>query len=363
MIAGFIYFGIMEMYMQRALELAAQGLGKVAPNPMVGCVLVHNSVIIGEGWHQRYGGAHAEVNAIHAVQDKALLKECTLYVTLEPCNHIGLTPPCTDLIIEFGIPRVVIAVQDPNPLVSGQGIERLQKAGITVQTGVLEKEARWQNRRFFTFHEKKRPYIILKWAETKDGFMDILRENGELGSFAISGHESKVLVHKWRTEEAAILVGSRTVFIDNPQLTARHWPGKDPVRIVIDANLKVPRTHHIFEDRGRTIVFNRLETRPIFNIEYIQLNFAEEILPRIMDYMRYEKLTSVIVEGGAATLGRFLELGLWDEIRRFRAPMNLEKGLKAPAIELTPDEIVPVGEDSLELYFQSTPPAETRISI
>ena len=356
MIQAFLYFGSMEMYMQRALELAAQGLGKVAPNPLVGCVIVHNDTIIGEGFHHRYGGAHAEVNAIQSVENKALLSESTLYVTLEPCNHQGLTPPCTDLILEHKIPHVVIAARDTNSKVAGGGIERLEKAGVKVTVGVLEEQARWQNRRFFTFHEQHRPYIILKWAETKDGFMDIQRDNGETGSFSISGKDAKVQVHKWRTEEASILVGSRTVFIDNPQLTARHWPGKDPVRIVIDANLKVPRTHRIFEDRGRTIVFNRLETRTIFNIEYIQLNFAEEILPRIMDYLRYEKLTSVIVEGGAATLGRFLELGLWDEIRRFRAPMNLEKGLSAPHIELTPYQTLDVGFDKLDMYYKNTPP-------
>lgn len=346
----------MEMYMQRALELAAQGLGKVAPNPLVGCVIVNQDTIIGEGFHQRFGGMHAEVNAINSVTDKNLLSDSTLYVTLEPCNHQGLTPPCCDIILEHKIPRVVIATLDSNPLVSGKGVERLRQAGVNVQVGVLEEKARWQNRRFFTFHERYRPYIILKWAETKDGFMDILRENGETGSFAISGKDAKVLVHKWRTEEASILVGSRTVFIDNPQMTARHWPGKDPVRIVIDANLKVPRTHKIFEDRGRTIVFNRLETRPIFNIEYIQLNFAEEILPRIMDYLRYEKLTSVIVEGGAATLTRFLELGLWDEIRRFRAPMNLDKGLKSPVLDLKPYETVTIGEDQLDFFYQQIPP-------
>ncbi len=353
----------MEMYMRRAIELAEQGMGKVAPNPLVGCVIVHQDKIIGEGFHQRYGGAHAEVNAIQSVENKDLLKDSTLFVTLEPCNHTGFTPPCTHLILEHKIPRVVIATRDSNPVVAGKGVELLQKAGVNVQVGLLEDLARWQNRRFFTFHEKYRPYIILKWAETKDGFMDIAREHGETGSFAISGKEAKIQVHKWRTEESAILVGSRTVFIDNPQLTARHWPGKDPVRIVIDANLKVPRTHKIFEDRGRTIVFNRLETRPIFNIEYIQLNFAEEILPRIMDYLRYEKLTSVIVEGGSATLGRFLELGLWDEIRRFRAPMNLEKGLKAPTLNLKPYESIAVGVDVLELYYQSNPPEGFHISI
>jgi diaminohydroxyphosphoribosylaminopyrimidine deaminase/5-amino-6-(5-phosphoribosylamino)uracil reductase len=342
----------MEMYMKRALELAAQGMGNVAPNPLVGCVIVYEDQIIGEGFHQRYGGAHAEVNAINSVDDKSLLQKSTLYVTLEPCNHQGLTPACTELIITHKIPKVVIATVDPNPLVSGKGIARLREVGIQVELGLLEEEARWMNRRFNTFHEKQRPYIILKWAETQDGFMDILRENGETGSFAISGKESKVMVHRWRTEESAILVGSRTVFIDNPQLTARHWEGKDPVRIVIDANLKVPRTHRIFEDRGRTIVFNRLETRPIFNIEYVQLNFAEEILPRIMDYLRYEKLTSVIVEGGAATLGRFLELGLWDEIRRFKAPMKLEAGLKAPIIDGIPAETLQVGDDILEVYYR-----------
>jgi diaminohydroxyphosphoribosylaminopyrimidine deaminase/5-amino-6-(5-phosphoribosylamino)uracil reductase len=342
----------MEMFMKRAVELAAQGMGNVAPNPLVGCVIVFEDKIIGEGYHQRYGGAHAEVNAINSVDDKSLLQKSTLYVTLEPCNHQGLTPACTELIITHKIPKVVIATIDPNPLVSGKGIERLREAGIQVELGLLEEEARWMNRRFITFHEKQRPYIILKWAETQDGFMDILRENGETGSFAISGKEAKTMVHRWRTEEAAILVGSRTVFIDNPQLTARHWEGKDPVRIVIDANLKVPRTHRIFEDRGRTIVFNRLETRPIFNIEYVQLNFAEEILPRIMDYLRYEKLSSVIVEGGAATLGRFLELGLWDEIRRFKAPMKLEAGLRAPIIEGGPRETIQVGEDVLEVFYR-----------
>ncbi len=338
--------------MKRALELAAQGMGNVAPNPLVGSVIVYEDRIIGEGFHQRYGGAHAEVNAINSVEDKSLLEKSTLYATLEPCNHQGLTPACTELIIANKIPKVVIATIDPNPLVSGKGIARLREVGIQVELGLLEEEARWMNRRFITFHEKQRPYIILKWAETQDGFMDILRENGETGSFAISGKEAKVMVHRWRTEEATILVGSRTVFIDNPQLTARHWEGKDPVRIVIDANLKVPRTHRIFEDRGRTIVFNRLETRPIFNIEYVQLNFAEEILPRIMDYLRYEKLSSVIVEGGAATLGRFLELGLWDEIRRFIAPMKLEAGLKAPIIEGSPSETIQVGEDILEVYYR-----------
>lgn len=348
----FFLFCSMEMFMKRALELAAQGMGNVAPNPLVGCVITYDDRIIGEGFHQRYGGAHAEVNAINSVEDKSLLGISTLYVTLEPCNHQGLTPACTELIIANKIPKVVIATVDPNLLVSGKGIERLSEAGIQVELGLLEEEARWMNRRFVTFHEKQRPYIILKWAETQDGFMDILRENGETGSFAISGKEAKTMVHRWRTEEAAILVGSRTVFIDNPQLTARHWEGKDPVRIVIDANLKVPRTHRIFEDRGRTIVFNRLETRPIFNIEYVQLNFAEEILPRIMDYLRYEKLTSVIVEGGAATLGRFLELGLWDEIRRFKASMKLEAGLKAPIIEGSLAETMQVGEDVLEVYYR-----------
>jgi diaminohydroxyphosphoribosylaminopyrimidine deaminase/5-amino-6-(5-phosphoribosylamino)uracil reductase len=342
----------MEMFMKRALELAAQGMGNVAPNPLVGCVIVYEDQIIGEGFHQRYGGAHAEVNAINSVDDKSLLQKSTLYVTLEPCNHQGLTPACTELIISHKIPKVVIATVDPNPQVSGKGIARLSEAGIQVELGLMEEEARWMNCRFITFHEKQRPYIILKWAETQDGFMDILRENGETGSFAISGKEAKTMVHRWRTEEAAILVGSRTVFIDNPQLTARHWEGKDPVRIVIDANLKVPRTHRIFEDRGRTIVFNRLETRPIFNIEYVQLNFAEEILPHIMDYLRYEKLTSVIVEGGAATLGRFLELGLWDEIRRFKAPMKLEAGLKAPIIDGIPAETLQVGDDILEVYYR-----------
>ena len=333
--------------MERALLLAERGLGFVAPNPLVGCVIVHNDLIIGEGWHREFGKEHAEVNAIHSVENNELLPYSTLYVTLEPCNHQGKTPPCTDLILKYKIPEVIIASSDPNPLVAGKGIEKLKTNNVKVKTGILERESRLLNRRFFTFHEKKRPYIILKWAETSDGVIDKERQRGETGSFQISSEETGSLVHRWRSEEAAILVGKTTAIIDDPFLTARKWPGKNPIRVLIDPSLKVSKDAHILDGAVKTIIFNRLETKTIFNNQFVQLDFSKNVLPDIMMFLHYEGIQSVIVEGGARTLDYFIEAGLWDEARIIRSPLMLGKGLKSPAIPEGKSRISCVGKDML----------------
>ena len=268
----------MQKYMQRALELAAFGIGNVAPNPLVGCVIVHNDKIIGEGWHQKFGGPHAEVNAINSVNNKQLLAESTLYVTLEPCNHHGKTPPCVDLILQYKIPNVVIATLDVNPIVSGKGVARLKENGVEVSFGILAQEAQFQNRRFITFHQKKRPYIILKWAQSADGFIDKKREIGEKGSFQISGKAAQIALHQWRSEEAGILVGKNTALIDNPKLNTRLWEGNNPVRIIIDTNLEVPRTHHIYDNSVRTLIFNRLERGGLYILEDLLCTYLEDEL-------------------------------------------------------------------------------------
>lgn len=318
--------------MRRALELAALGRGQVSPNPMVGCVIVHDATqrIIGEGWHQRYGEAHAERNAIHAVQpaDLPLLPDSTAYVTLEPCSHYGKQPPCANLLIEKGIGRVVCCNDDPNPLVGGQGFEKLEQAGIRVERELLAEEGRWQNARFFTFMERQRPYIILKWAETSDGYM------GAPGGLPvqISGPLSQRLVHRWRGEEDAIMVGTNTARNDNPRLNTRLWPGKNPIRIVIDRHNTLPPNLHLFDGSQQTIVIN--ETGLLGGLA----SLVEQ------------KITSVLVEGGAALLTSFLSEGLWDEMRVFRSPTLLGDGIKAPTVRgrLVSREMI--GDDELTIY-------------
>ena len=337
--------------MQRALELAAFGNGNVAPNPLVGCVIVHNDKIIGEGWHQKFGGPHAEVNAINSVNNKQLLAESTLYVTLEPCNHHGKTPPCVDLILQYKIPKVVIATLDVNPIVSGKGVARLKENGVAVICGILEQEAQFQNRRFITFHQKKRPYIILKWAQSADGFIDKKREIGEKGSFQISGKAAQIALHQWRSEEAGILVGKNTALIDNPKLNNRLWEGNNPVRIIIDTNLEVPRTHHIYDNSVRTIVFNRLDTRTIFSTQLIQLDFSQPVIPKILEYAAYENIQSILVEGGAYTIQQFIQANLWDEARVITSATNFNEGLSAPTIAIQPNSISMLGNDKLEVFY------------
>lgn len=341
--------------MFRCLELAKNGLGNVAPNPMVGCVIVHNNKIIGEGYHQYYGKAHAEVNAIASVKNKALLSESTLYVNLEPCAHFGKTPPCADLIIKNNLKKVVIGCIDTYSEVAGKGIERLKNAGIEVVVGVLESESLALNKRFFTFHTKKRPYIILKWAETNDGFIDIDRNCKERSNDIdnwITSPLSKKLVHKWRSEEAAIMVGTNTALNDNPQLNVREWTGNNPIRIVLDLNLRLPKTLHLFDKTIPTLVFNYKKESVEKNLEFIQLNPTQPLLPQLVEVLHQKNILSVIIEGGATLLQSFITENLWDEARVFIGNKSFKKGLKAPNLNLSPVYQEKISDDVLLMYQQ-----------
>ncbi|HET7178899.1 MAG TPA: bifunctional diaminohydroxyphosphoribosylaminopyrimidine deaminase/5-amino-6-(5-phosphoribosylamino)uracil reductase RibD [Chryseosolibacter sp.] len=316
-----------EVYMRRALELARNGHGNVSPNPLVGCVIVHDGKIVGEGWHRKYGEAHAEVNAIAAVEDKQILEESTLYVTLEPCSHTGKTPPCADLIVKHRLKKVVIATQDVNPLVAGTGIKRLRDAGITVITDVLAQEAKELNMRFFTYMEKKRPHIILKWAETSDGF--IARRNND--SRWISDLYSRQLVHKWRSEEDAVMVGSGTAWYDNPKLNVRDWSGRDPIRVVIDRYLKLGPNQNLFNHAQTTLCYNLVKEEAQQNLQYVQLG-EQDFLQSVVQDLYHRKIQSVIVEGGAQIINSFVKLNLWDEARVFVSPQTFQAGVAAPQI-------------------------------
>lgn len=332
--------------MKRALELAALGKGSVSPNPLVGCVIVHDHVIIGEGWHQRYGDAHAEVQAVRDVTDKTLLPESTVYVNLEPCSHTGKTPPCADMLVRERVKKVVIANKDTNPLVDGGGIKKLNAAGIEVVTGVLEAEARALNRRFFSFIEKKRPYIILKWAQTSDGF--IARENYD--SKWISNEYARQLVHKWRTEEDAVLVGTNTARYDNPQLNVRDWSGRNPARIVIDKSLMLDHGLHLFDGRQRTLCYNLMKQQERDNLQFVRLEEAP-FLHQLLHDLYDKRIQSVIVEGGARTLHEFIQAGLWDEARIFTAPGKFERGIPAPSITGNLISTESVMGDMLNVYY------------
>lgn len=334
-----------EEYMEIALELSQYGMGHVAPNPMVGCVIVHNDKVISKGYHTAYGEAHAEVEAIRYVEDKSILKECTLYVTLEPCAHFGKTPPCANLITEMGIPRVVIGTRDPFSEVNGRGIEHLKAHGVEVIEGRLEDECRFVNRRFFTFHEKKRPYIILKWAQTADGFMDKIREENERGSFPISSVESRKLVHQWRSLEQAILVGPTTALNDDPALTVRLVEGDNPIRIVIDEKGCLPEELQLFNNEARTIalVGNGVQAR--YNCEILPLEKSG--VEEWMRVLHEANIQSILVEGGAGILNTFIESGMWDEMRVFTSNNKIERGLKAPKQEGKAYSEKNIGEDLL----------------
>jgi diaminohydroxyphosphoribosylaminopyrimidine deaminase/5-amino-6-(5-phosphoribosylamino)uracil reductase len=334
-----------SQYMRRALELAEWGRGYVSPNPMVGCVIVHENKIIGEGWHKEYGGPHAEVHAVNSVENQALLSESTVYVTLEPCAHWGKTPPCANLLVEKKVKKVIIAASDSNPLVGGKGIEIVRNGGIEVETGILEKEARWQNRRFFTQIEKQRPYVILKWAQTQDGF--VARENYD--SKWISNPQSRQLVHKWRAEEDAILVGKNTAAYDNPRLDVRDWVGKNPVRVVLDSKLELPKELNLFDQSVPTLIFNAVKNETKENLEWIQLS---EISPEtILKELHSRKIQSLIVEGGTQVLHHFFETGLWDEARVFTAPIVFERGISAPTLNQNSSETLSIGTDRLDIYY------------
>lgn len=347
---------IQETYIKRCLELAAKGLGNVAPNPMVGSVIVLDGKIIGEGYHQQYGQAHAEVNAINSVENKELLKKATLYVNLEPCSHFGKTPPCTDLIIEHKIPYVVIGTIDSNSMVSGRGIEKLVKAGIDVKTGILEQECKEVNKRFFTFHEKKRPYIILKWAQTADGFIDAKRtEDNTEKALQISNSESKKLLHKWRSEEQAIMVGTNTALLDNPSLTVREVEGKNPLRITFDKWLRIPKEYHLFDKSTPTLIFTANPVSPETNLEFVNIDFEKEIIPQVLNELYKRNIQSVIVEGGSQLLNSFIDANLWDEARVFISDQEITKGVNAPVLNESPFSKQNISGDKLMIYLHLSP--------
>jgi diaminohydroxyphosphoribosylaminopyrimidine deaminase/5-amino-6-(5-phosphoribosylamino)uracil reductase len=322
-----------ETYMQRCIELATAGAGYVAPNPMVGAVLVHEGRIIGEGYHQAYGGPHAEVHCVNSVkpEDRHLIPQSVIYVSLEPCAHFGKTPPCADLIIEKKIPQVVIGCRDPFKQVDGKGMEKLQAAGVQVTLGVLEADCKTGNKRFITFHTQHRPYIILKWAQTANGKMAAGNGSPRL---LISNEFTNRLVHKWRSEEAAILVGTNTALLDDPSLTTRLWQGPNPVRLVVDMDLRLPSSLTLFDKQVRTIVFNGQQHGEQENLLYYQVTQETNLVHQVVHALYQLKIQSVLVEGGAQLLQSFIDEGLWDEVRLIT---NNEKivadGLPAPRME------------------------------
>jgi diaminohydroxyphosphoribosylaminopyrimidine deaminase / 5-amino-6-(5-phosphoribosylamino)uracil reductase len=313
---------------------------------MVGCVIVKDDVIIGEGFHERFGKPHAEVNAIQSVKDKSTLEGATLYVNLEPCSHYGKTPPCSNLIIEHKIARVVFATIDPNPLVAGAGFENLMANGIEVIQGVLEEEGRELNRRFLTFMEKKRPYIILKWAETADGF--IAKENFD--SKWISNEASRKLVHKWRSEEDVVLIGTNTALYDNPRLNVRDWTGRNPVRAFIDKQLQVPEGAHLLDGTQETICYNYVEQDVRNMVEYVKVDPIDDMIDVIINDMFLRNHLSMIVEGGSQLLNSFLKKGIWDEIRIFRSTQEFGLGIESPIIRAKPDNREIILNDELLVY-------------
>ena len=326
---------VQEKYIKRCIELAKNGLGTTYPNPLVGCVIVFENTIIGEGWHKKSGEAHAEVIAIESVQNKELLSSSTLYVSLEPCSHFGKTPPCADLILKYKIPNVVIGTIDPNSKVAGKGIQKLKDSGVNVTFGILEKEGNELNKRFFTFHRKSRPYIILKWAESADGFISPINKS-EQKPVWISNEYSRQLVHKWRSEEQAILVGTQTIIDDNPSLTVRDWVGINPIRVIIDKENTIDSSYNVFDNQAKTIVFSSKEvTSNSDTIQYIKVDFDKNSTQAIVDKLFENNIQSIIIEGGRKTIQSFIDAHLWDEARVFIGGINLNKGTKAPKINNT----------------------------
>lgn len=338
---------IHEKYIRRCIELAKNGLGTTYPNPLVGSVIVYDGKIIGEGWHKKAGEPHAEVNAIKSVKDKTLLKKATIYVSLEPCSHFGKTPPCCNLIIENEIPNVVIGTVDPNIKVAGNGIKTLLDAGIKVTVGILEEDCYELNKRFFTFHEKKRPYIILKWAESQDGFIAPI-EKSEKKPIWITNSFSRQLVHKWRSEEQAILVGTQTVIDDNPKLDVRDWKGHNPVRIVLDQNKRIPNSSQILDNQTKTIVFSKSKTTiEKENTIFENIDFKENIAIQIAQVLYKHQIQSVIIEGGSQTLQTFIDAKLWDESRIFIGKIDFITGIKAPSLAKKNFEKSTISNDEL----------------
>lgn len=336
-----------EFFMQRALELAELGRGRVSPNPMVGCVIVHGGVIIGEGYHEKYGKPHAEVNAVNSVRNRDLLSKSTVYVTLEPCAHYGKTPPCANLLVEKKVKKVVIAAEDPNPLVGGKGIQILKDAGIEVETGMMENAALFQNRRFFTQIAKKRPYVILKWAQTQDGFV----ARKDYSSKWISNARSRQLVHKWRAEEAAVLVGKNTAKYDDPALNVREWVGNNPLRLVIDSRLELSESLKLFDEAVPTVCYNTVKSANKGSLEYVKLKSGFSVQD-ILEDLENRKIQSLIVEGGSFLLQKFLASGFWDEARVFTGQNRFGEGIKSPNVPFPASETFFVEEDLLQIYYR-----------
>ena len=345
---------IHEKYIKRCIELGKNGLGTTAPNPMVGCVIVYDQKIIGEGFTNPYGGAHAEVSAINSVKDQSLLNKATLYVTLEPCSHFGKTPPCADAILHHKIPKVVIGTVDTHSKVAGKGVNKLKTSGCEVIVGVLEDEVKEHHKRFFTHHNKKRPYIILKWAESADGFI-APQTKDEKKPVWITNQLSRQLVHKWRTEEQAILVGTNTVIEDNPNLTVRDWIGKNPIRIVLDKNLRLPAGVSVFNKHATTILISTKNDagstkHESYKLEFIDWNLEKKIAQQICSILYNHDINSVIVEGGRQTLQTFIDENLWDEARIFTGSINFITGTKAPHISGTLFLEEKIINDTLKIY-------------
>lgn len=344
-----------ELYLHRCLELAIKGLGLVAPNPMVGAVIVCDDKVIGEGYHQQFGEAHAEVNAVNNAIENGfgnLFPHSIIYVNLEPCSHHGKTPPCCDLLIKHNFKKVVISNVDPFPIVSGSGIKKIRDSGIEVEIGALEKEGRELNKRFFIFHEKKRPYIILKFAQSKDGYIAPLHLTSE--NRKISNDLSNKLVHQWRSEESAILVGTTTARIDNPSLTVRLFKGKNPVRLVVDKELALPSSNTIFNDEAFTLIFNSLRNEVKGTNEWLKIDFNTSILNQVTHILYERNLQSVLVEGGANLHQQFVNANLWDEIRVITAPFDLHNGTKACSFVGTLTEQFWLEGDVVRMYRRLT---------
>lgn len=345
---------IQETYMKRCIDLALKGAGSVAPNPMVGAVLVYDDMIIGEGYHEKYGEAHAEVNCLKSVsiKDRDLISSATLYVSLEPCAHYGKTPPCSQLIIDHKIPKVVIGCSDPFAKVNGRGIANLIEAGIEVVTGVLQEKAKELNKRFFVFNQQKRPYVILKWAETADHFI----ASNDHKRLMISNEFTNRLVHRWRSEEDGILVGTNTALKDDPALTNRFWNGKNPVRLVIDQYLKIPKEHQLLDAEVTTIVFNETISSSDSPIIYTQIDFSKEMLQQVLEIGYQYPLQSIIVEGGAKLLQSFIDAGIWDEARIIRnETLTIGAGLAAPILNnFELEEEFQIATDHISIYRNSS---------
>lgn len=336
-----------DYFMQICLDLATKAFANNVPNPMVGCVIVYNNKIIGQGYHKKYGEKHAEVNAIESIKNKEILSKSTLYVNLEPCSHFGKTPPCVNIIIRYKIPNVVIGCIDSHSKVSGKGMKKLEDAGINVTVGVLEKKSRHLNRRFFSFHEKKRPYIILKWAKSSDG---LIAPKKQKGSFWMTSEKSKKLVHNWRSQEQAILVGKNTVIKDNPELTVRKSQGKNPLRIIVDKKLEISKNMNIFNNDASTIIFNEIINKESNTTKFIKISF-DDLINNILLYLYNIGIQSIIIEGGKKTLQSFIDTNKWDEARIFTTKMKLKEGLKSPILNIKANQINQIEDDTLEIIL------------